>query len=407
MRLQSLQLASLVTASVITSSQMICPSENPAECYPQLFEATNEWQVVREGQQIPHNLHIRVNLETGLEEARFLQEVDEEPSNIVLVENDPLEADSDAVKQKIQESINIQRARPKRLQNDEVFVSNLNNLHNCLQEVLLFNGDHSISVLEEALTTISDLSHDIELGAEITHDPAVFHRMATLAESFVSSKPDLSELIYRTMGSALRNNPEAVANILEKQPKSFIDNLFDNLSMSFLPDVIHKRILGVVHALTSDRQFSYRYFNPKVGPNASGLHKLISVFPFLDSSSQVRVINILEDLGLLSETGKRDEVDESNAARVFSSYLQETLVEQRTAVEEHMQTLFMSLLELHSNSDLPVSKLFLYWISKESENRKKLVKERSADSSEDTFDGHLIRARHGIFGNQNTRKDEL
>ena len=112
-------------------------------------------------------------------------------------------------------------------------------------------------------------------------------------------------------------------------------------------------------------------------------------------------------LGLLSETGKRDEVDESNAARVFSSYLQETLVEQRTAVEEHMQTLFMSLLELHSNSDLPVSKLFLYWISKESENRKKLVKERSADSSEDTFDGHLIRARHGIFGNQNTRKDEL
>ena len=75
------------------------------------------------------------------------------------------------------------------------------------------------------------------------------------------------------------------------------------------------------------------------------------------------------------ETGKRDEVDESNAARVFSSYLQETLVEQRTAVEEHMQTFFMSHLELHSNSDLPVSKLFLYWISKESENRKKLVKE--------------------------------
>ena len=44
------------------------------------FIATNDWQVVKEGQTLPAGLHVRLNLETGLREAKLL-EADESSSN--------------------------------------------------------------------------------------------------------------------------------------------------------------------------------------------------------------------------------------------------------------------------------------------------------------------------------------
>ncbi|KAH8267606.1 hypothetical protein KR018_000820 [Drosophila ironensis] len=38
------------------------------------FVATKEWQVIREGQSIPKGLHVRINLQTGVKEAKLLDE---------------------------------------------------------------------------------------------------------------------------------------------------------------------------------------------------------------------------------------------------------------------------------------------------------------------------------------------
>ena len=37
------------------------------------FVATNEWQVIKEGQIVPSGLHYRINLETGVKEAKLLE----------------------------------------------------------------------------------------------------------------------------------------------------------------------------------------------------------------------------------------------------------------------------------------------------------------------------------------------
>ena len=42
-----------------------------------IFVATKEWQVVKEGQSIPPGLHVRMNLQTGLKEAKLLDNADE------------------------------------------------------------------------------------------------------------------------------------------------------------------------------------------------------------------------------------------------------------------------------------------------------------------------------------------
>jgi hypothetical protein len=58
-----------ITNTEESPEQMICVSET--DCYPELFEPHREFKTVREGQQLPPGLHIRLNLETGLKEAKL------------------------------------------------------------------------------------------------------------------------------------------------------------------------------------------------------------------------------------------------------------------------------------------------------------------------------------------------
>ena len=46
-----------------------------------VFQATKDWQDIREGQKIPSGLHYRMNLETGKKEAKLLSEEDSGQGN--------------------------------------------------------------------------------------------------------------------------------------------------------------------------------------------------------------------------------------------------------------------------------------------------------------------------------------
>lgn len=43
-----------------------------------IFEPTHEWKVIEDGQAIPAGLHVRMNLQTGLKEAKLMEEEDQE-----------------------------------------------------------------------------------------------------------------------------------------------------------------------------------------------------------------------------------------------------------------------------------------------------------------------------------------
>jgi len=53
--------------------------ERIEECYDKIFKPTNEFQEIKEGQQLPKGLHIRMNFETGKKEAKL-----NEPENKVV-----------------------------------------------------------------------------------------------------------------------------------------------------------------------------------------------------------------------------------------------------------------------------------------------------------------------------------
>lgn len=79
--------ATLATSSSSPKSQaeLICPTSNSEECYPQLFQPTEEFQYIKEGQDLPPGLHVRMNIYTGEKEARL---------NIPTAEDLALEASS-------------------------------------------------------------------------------------------------------------------------------------------------------------------------------------------------------------------------------------------------------------------------------------------------------------------------
>lgn len=406
----------LVKAQILDSSaEMFCLSQDPSDCYPVRFEPTNEWQIVKEGQQIPPGLHVRVNLETGLEEARLLQEESNTAANIVVAEgkeSPDMDLDGEEAKKKMQETIEEYKESRGTFSKNKLSVSDVTIFDNAVVEVLEFRSGRNSDRFEEALSTLSDLSHDIEFGARLTKNPAIFLNLIIQAQELVKSTEKESttfnlkfaELMYRIMGSSLRNNPEAVKNVLDKQAPSFVDDLFLTLKDPAAPEVIHKRVLGVLHALSADRLFSLRYFNSEVQAGATGLHNLISVFPKLGSSAQVRVANIFEDLNIFPHSSKRVEIDESNVGDTMSEYLQDFLCKKKAASEEQMHVFFKSLLDIHLEHDAPVSNQFLQWLGKESEERNAKVRKSGSDN---TLDELILRARHGVFSNPHIRKDEL
>ncbi|CAF3195517.1 unnamed protein product [Rotaria socialis] len=73
------------------------PSEDPEDAKE--FIPTNEWQTISEGQQIPPGLHIRLNLETGLREAKLLGNNEQKSTSNEIIAVSP-EADQEEISRK-------------------------------------------------------------------------------------------------------------------------------------------------------------------------------------------------------------------------------------------------------------------------------------------------------------------
>lgn len=52
-------------------ADLICHTDNPTDCYPRVFQPTDDFQVVRPDQEIPSGLHVRLNIWTGEKEAKI------------------------------------------------------------------------------------------------------------------------------------------------------------------------------------------------------------------------------------------------------------------------------------------------------------------------------------------------
>lgn len=376
----------LLALAIVAKSLVVCPDGIESNCYPQVFQPSNKWQVVQEGQHIPAGLHVRLNLETGEQEARLLQpEGNEESSELAIIENN-----SDGETKIVLENIPRQNALRKSRVSDEELLD----YGSSVLEVVNFKKGIDVKRLDMALDTLIELSHDIDFGVQLSEDPKAFSAMYRIAETQVADD-HVAEKIYRIMGALLRNNPKAVAAFVQNHGRELIPGLYQTLAKGQVSELVQKRILGVLHALSLDVAYAERNFSGTDAKSNSGLTSLIEVFPKLGASAKDRLVLILEDLNMIGA----DSVASTNER--YSDFLQKLLHLNQAVSEHQFQTAFRSLAELHETRDIPISQEFLHWLSKETEDRKAGRRKRDHvySGSDADFDSYLATTRHLVFGN--------
>lgn len=385
-----LSLALLTTAEALVvdpSARFICDPQDPTDCYPQIFVPTSEWQPIRHGQDIPAGLHVRINMDTLQREAKLMEEEDStSQNNVGQVDGNHDEASVPAVYQS--GDVSTFEGAVKKVMNANMGL----------------DADLSSEDFEAAVETLVDLSHDREHGIRLAQDRHIFAGMLDRAQS---APLKLREKYFRIMGASLRNNPEAVDAVLKVQKPEFVDHLFGYLENKEEDDVVKKRIISIIHALSSNVSFRLQYLSYLRG---RGIDRLVDIFTDLLEGSQVRIVNILEDLGLVDGLQKRD--DESPQAG-FSSFVQSALQGHKVRGETQLQLYFNKLVQLHKqHQDLKPSPEFLLWLAEEANVRVESHRERRDISPEDKqFDQNMLAARHEVFGNPNAMRkayvDEL
>ncbi|CAK7198581.1 nucleotide exchange factor sil1 [Sporothrix eucalyptigena] len=223
--------------------EMICHSDIAAECYPKVFEPTNEFQRVHEDQDLPPGLHVRLNIYTGLREAKINDDSEELPaglaglpvdSSVVLVDQ-PEGEDAEAIAR-------IPKGAPAY---DPAGVvkdpgahaggegsSSAITFHESIAlvkgvavgqvgvgsgQVNLTQAEHSRFL--DALVEIDDVAHDIYYGLKLAEDHAIMRQLLCLMSGGSVGGDDSTGAAQKAsaaVAAATQNNPNALREIAKQ-----------------------------------------------------------------------------------------------------------------------------------------------------------------------------------------------
>lgn len=211
--------------------ELICHTDNPAECYPKIFQATDEFQIVKPDQDLPKGLHVRLNVQTGQKEAKINIPDEENPalaglpvdSSVVIVEpEEGAEPDTQKIPKNAPAYDPVGKIKtPKAVTPEEktetsAFYKSLAILKKGLD-------------IDGALEMLEDISHDIYYGLKITEDYDTLKHLFCLANTGTIFEPvphsassmadthrttlSRAKLAALTISSAVQNNPKALSEI--------------------------------------------------------------------------------------------------------------------------------------------------------------------------------------------------
>ena len=240
-------------------TSLICPNDNPLDCYPALFQPTIHFQKIRPNQTLPPGLHVRLNLQTGEKEARLNvpEESERDRSEAILViDNPPRTNDEDPninvntplithnlpqspetalgvveEEEKIPLHLRLQdaskqaeHARPytpprpaapvdaneANLYEATVFIVKEKSLAK-VEDDIIYDGDFA-----DALETLTDLAHSMGWGLIICRDAELTTLLLRLiiAEE-VYAESELRSAALLLLSTAVQNNPDALRALMD------------------------------------------------------------------------------------------------------------------------------------------------------------------------------------------------
>lgn len=231
-------------------TDLICHTDNPAECYPRVFEPANEFQTVHEDQEIPKGLHVRLDVNTGKREAKINDPTEENPaleglpvdSSVVVIEG---QEDSEAASKP-----QIPKGAPQyepvgKIKEPQDEKQSFRDSLTVLKTLAL--NDRPIGA---ALETLDDISHDIYYGLKIAEDTgAIKELLCMMSSQDVFSKNGEDEVVKQAglaasiVGSSLQNNHKALQEV---------ENAWDDISKTTCTGTDRELSKAVFNMLTPD-----------------------------------------------------------------------------------------------------------------------------------------------------------
>ncbi|TQS35202.1 hypothetical protein Golomagni_04384 [Golovinomyces magnicellulatus] len=224
----SFVLANIASSSESPSrdSELICSSISPTDCYPKIFQPTIDFQKIREGQDIPHGLHVRMNIYTGEKEARLNIPMADDASAVNEIQALPIEmsltnfdGSTEQIRPDFAEKTTKQES--KRPDSDEhsnsegkIRIPSSTDELNTFQQSLIILKNREPSFVQ-ALDDLSELSHDIFYGRELAEDGAIVEILICLTlglelDMVPVTQINIERQAASILNSALQNNPAAL-----------------------------------------------------------------------------------------------------------------------------------------------------------------------------------------------------
>ncbi|KAK5655459.1 hypothetical protein OQA88_5730 [Cercophora sp. LCS_1] len=204
-------------------AELICHTTNSDECYPKIFQPTDEFQVVHPDQDLPKGLHVRLNVQTGQREAKINvpDEVDPSlkglPVDSAIVIVDPEEAPPPPPKIPANAPAYDPAGKIKEPKGAKAGGDNSEGsaFHRSL--AFLKKGLNT----DEALEMLEEISHDIYYGLKIAEDYETVKQLFCLANSAATLDSSVGDdaavrqarVAALTISSTVQNNPKALAEI--------------------------------------------------------------------------------------------------------------------------------------------------------------------------------------------------
>ncbi|KAM3074847.1 nucleotide exchange factor sil1 [Clarireedia jacksonii] len=202
-------------------TELICPTENPAECYPRLFQPTKDFQIIKPGQDIPPGLHVRLDISSGQKEARLnipmedeedvqAVEISTEQGMVVIqdVEEKPVDEPQPPPDAPAYEAHGKVQPPPPSSTDFETFKNSL---------ISLKKQDTSLRL---ALSELSELSHDIYYGSEIIADrEALSNLICLMALDSVQTGEGDDHAASAILSNSLQNNPKAISSLADSKDR--------------------------------------------------------------------------------------------------------------------------------------------------------------------------------------------
>ncbi|KAI0457748.1 hypothetical protein F5B21DRAFT_462999 [Xylaria acuta] len=159
--------------SPAAETELICHTDNPAECYPKVFSPTEEFQVVHDDQDLPPGLHVQLDVQTGRKQAKLYNPDEENPALAGLPVNQEVIVVNPEAPQENEPSIPAGAPAYEPIGMVKAPQEKNVEFSKALQTIKKSAGRRQsieISTLNEALRLLDDLSHDMYYGLQIAKD---------------------------------------------------------------------------------------------------------------------------------------------------------------------------------------------------------------------------------------------